>query len=139
MRKYVTSFFPTNPSNPGVYLMLTEHLHPVLPHFSGSIVPSQAGQGHLFGALSGLFRQLLCLFFLKFDCFYPSTVFPGGSVLKNPPGNAGDKGSIPGSARSPGGGHGNPLQCSCLGNPMDREAWWATVHGVTESQTQLRD
>ena len=66
MRKYVTSFLPTNPLNPGVYLMLTEHLHPVLPHFSGSIVPSQAGQGHLFGALSGLFRQLLCPFFFFF-------------------------------------------------------------------------
>lgn len=67
MRKYVTSFLPTNPLNPGVYLMLTEHLHPVLPHFSGSIVPSQAGQGHLFGALSGLFRQLLCLCFFFFN------------------------------------------------------------------------
>ena len=59
MRKYVTSFFPTNPSNPGVYLMLTEYLHLVLPHFNSSIVPSQVGQGHFWGALSGLFRQLL--------------------------------------------------------------------------------
>ena len=42
---------------------------------------------------------------------------------------AGDAGSIPGSGRSPGEGNGNPLQCSCLGNPMDRGAWWATVHG----------
>ena len=47
-------------------------------------------------------------------------------------------GSIPGSGRSPGGGHGNPLQCSCLENPMDREAWWATVCGVTKSQTRLK-
>ena len=46
-------------------------------------------------------------------------------------------GSIPGSGRSPGGGHGNPLQDSCLGNSMDRGAWWATVHGVTESEMQL--
>ena len=46
-------------------------------------------------------------------------------------------GSVPGSGRSPGGGHGNPLQYSCLENPMDREAWWATVHGVAKSQTQL--
>ena len=45
---------------------------------------------------------------------------------------AGDTGSIPGSGRSPGEGNGNPLQCSCLGNPMDRGAWQATVHGVTE-------
>ena len=47
------------------------------------------------------------------------------SVVKNPPANAGDPGSIPGSGRSSGGGHGNPLQYSCLENPMDREAWWA--------------
>ena len=58
--------------------------------------------------------------------------FPGGSVVKNLPANAGDAGSIPGLARSPGGGNGNPLQYSCLENPMDRGAWWATVHGVTK-------
>ena len=60
---------------------------------------------------------------------------PAGSVVKNQPSNAGDLGSIPGLGRSPGGGNGNPLQYSCLENPMDREAWWATVHGVTKSQT----
>ena len=48
------------------------------------------------------------------------------------------KRQIPGSGRSPGGGHGNPLLYSCLGNPMDRETWWATVHGVAKSQTQLK-
>ena len=52
--------------------------------------------------------------------------------------NAGDMVSIPGSGRSPGGGHGNPLQYSCLENLMDREAWWVTVHGVTRSWTQLK-
>ena len=57
-------------------------------------------------------------------------------MVKNPPANA-DVGSIPGLERSPEGGNGNPLQYSCLGNPMDRGAWWATVHGVTKSQTQL--
>ena len=51
--------------------------------------------------------------------------------------NAGDLGSIPGSGRSPGEGNGNPLQYSCLENPMDGEAWWATVHGVAKSQTGL--
>ena len=56
---------------------------------------------------------------------------PGGSVEKNPPANAGITGSIPGSGRFPGEGHGNPLQYSCVGNPMDAGAWWATVHGVT--------
>ena len=59
-------------------------------------------------------------------------------MARNLPANAGDvrtAGSIPGLGRSPGGGHGNPLQYSCLENPMDREAWRATVHGVTESRT----
>ena len=63
--------------------------------------------------------------------------FPGGSMVKNPPANAGDVGSIPGTGRSPGGGNGNPLQYSCLENPMDRGAWQATVPGVTKSKTRL--
>ena len=54
-------------------------------------------------------------------------------VVKHPPANAGDVGSIPKSGRSPGEGNGNPLQYSCLENPMDKRAWWATVHGVTKS------
>ena len=49
--------------------------------------------------------------------------------------NAGDPGSIPGFGRSPGREHGNPLQYSCMGNPVDREAWWAIVHGVAQSKT----
>ena len=53
-------------------------------------------------------------------------------------GDAGDAGSIPRSERSAGGGHGNPVQYSCLENPMDRGAWWATVHGVAKSQTWLK-
>ena len=65
--------------------------------------------------------------------------FPGISVVKNLPAKAEDRGSIPGSGRSPGGGNGNPLQYLCLENPMDRGTWWATVHGVTKSQTQLSD
>ena len=56
--------------------------------------------------------------------------FPGSSVVKNPPANAGDLGLIPGSERSAGEGNGNPLQYSCLGNPMDRGDWRAIVHGV---------
>ena len=58
-------------------------------------------------------------------------------LVKNLPASAGDAGSIPGSGRSPGGGHDNPLQYSCLENPMDRGAWRTTVHGVTKCQTQL--
>ena len=64
---------------------------------------------------------------------------PGGSVVENLPANAGDSGWIPGWGKSPGGKNGNPLQYSSLGNLMDRGAWWATVHGVTKSQTQLSD
>ena len=63
--------------------------------------------------------------------------FPGGSDDKEYTCNVGDLGSVPGLGRSPGGGHGNPLQYPCLENPMDRGAWWATVHGVAKSQTRL--
>ena len=73
-------------------------------------------------------------------------MFSGASqvvlVVKNLPANAEDTrdvGSIPGSGRSPGDGHGNPLQYSCLENPMDRGAWQVTVHGVTKSWTRLSD
>ena len=64
---------------------------------------------------------------------------PGGSDGKESSCNVGDLGSIPGSGRSLGGRHGNPLQYSCLGNPMDKGAWRATVHGITESRTGLSD
>ena len=66
-------------------------------------------------------------------------VFPGGSDGKESACNAGNLGSIPGMGRSPGEGYGYPLQYSCLENPMDRGDWWATVHGVAKSQTQLSD
>ena len=65
----------------------------------------------------------------------------GDSVVKNLPAIAGyarDTGSVPGLGQSPGGGHGNPLQYSCLENPMDREAWWATVHRV-EKESDMTD
>ena len=61
--------------------------------------------------------------------------FPGGSVVKSPPANAREVGSISGSGKSPGKGNGNPLQYSCLENPMDRGASRATVHGVAEWDT----
>ena len=67
---------------------------------------------------------------------YCSRGFPGGSLVKNPPANAGVMNSIPGLGRSLGEGDGNPLQYSCLGNHMDRGAWQVTVHGVAnESDT----
>ena len=65
--------------------------------------------------------------------------FPSSSNDKESACNAGDLGLIPGLERSPGGGHGNPLQYSCLESPIDRGAWWATVHGVAKSQTRLSD
>ena len=89
-----------------------------------------------------VFLILICL---KEDpqnyvCSGLTNVFPGGAVVNNMPANAGDlrdTGSILGSGRSPGEGHGNPLQYSCLENPMDRRAWWA-IDGVTKSWTQLK-
>ena len=67
--------------------------------------------------------------------------FPDGSVSNEFACNAGDAGNLdltPGSERAPGGGHGNPLQYSCLQNPMDRGAWWAIVHRVAKSQARLK-
>ena len=63
--------------------------------------------------------------------------FLGGSGIKNLPANAGDVGLIPGLGRSPGEGNDNPFQYSCLGNLMDRGAWWATVHRIAKNQTGL--
>ena len=65
--------------------------------------------------------------------------FPGGSDSTASACNAGDLGSLPGSGRSPEEGNGSPLQYSCLENPMDRGAWWATVHGAAKSRTRLSD
>ena len=64
--------------------------------------------------------------------------FPGGSVVKNLPSNAGDMNLIPGSQKSPGEGDGKPLQYSCLGNPMDIGDWWAVVQSVAKSWTLLK-
>ena len=81
--------------------------------------------------------------FLGFTFFLHLTLyslgFPGSLDGKAPAYSAGDPGLVPGSERSPGGGNGNPLQYSCLENPMDQGAWCATVHGVTKSRTQLSD
>ena len=66
-------------------------------------------------------------------------IFPGGSDGKESACNAGDLGSIPELGRSPGGGHGNPLQYSCLENSMHRGVWRAIIHGIAKSQTQLSD
>ena len=77
---------------------------------------------------------------LSIECFLLAYIlykigFPSGSDGKESACNAGDPGLIPGLGRSPGGGNGNPLQYSCLENPMDRGAWGVTVHGVAKSRT----
>ena len=83
------------------------------------------------------FSPIMTPVFKKF--FLEYRIFPGGSEGKASAYNAGDPGSIPGLRRSPGGGNGKWFQCSCLEICMDREAWRATVHGVTRSQTGLSD
>ena len=70
---------------------------------------------------------------------YNNHGLPSGSEGKQSACNAGDTGAIPDWGRSPGEGNGNPFQYSCLENSMNRGAWWATVHGVTKSQTKLSD
>ena len=65
--------------------------------------------------------------------------FPGGSVVKNLPDNAGDADSVPESGRSPGEGNDNPLQYSCLEDPRAGGVWWAAIYGVTQSRTRLSD
>ena len=77
--------------------------------------------------------------YFTYGSAYMWCYFPGGSEDKASACNAGDRGSIPGLGRSPGEGNGNTLQYSCLENPMDRGAWWATVHGAAKSRTRLRD
>ena len=69
--------------------------------------------------------------------FFVCVGMGGSSAGKESTSNAGDPGLNPVSGRSPAGGHGSPLQYSCLENPMDREAWWAAVHGVANSQMHL--
>ena len=75
----------------------------------------------------------ICIYINITPNMHKTRGFPGDAVVKNPPANAGDLGLIPGSAKYPGGGHGRPLLYSCRENPMGRDAWWATVHGVTKS------
>ena len=107
---------------------LMEYLHSDPRHHAvGVVLRLQWALGPLGGCL------------LKMQMLIPYLCFPGCVVVKNLPANVGEKCLIPGSGRSPGEGNGSPLKYSCLGNPTDRGAWWATVHGVTESQAQLSD
>ena len=89
--------------------------------------------------ISGWDVTLQILEFCRAHGFIETLDFPGGSEVKASACNVGDLGSIPGWGSSPGEGNGNPLQYSCLENPMDRGAWQATVHGVAKSWTRLSD
>ena len=85
-----------------------------------------------------IFESIILIFDVSWENFNlgcQEACCPGGSAVKNLPANAGDMVSIPGLGRSPRGGNGTPLQCSCLENPMDRAAWRATVCGVAKNQT----
>ena len=86
-----------------------------------------------------IFQHHITLYPSRYKSLCQWRGFPGGSDVKASACNAGDLGSVPGSGRSPGEGNGNPLQYSCLENPMDGGAWWATVHGVAKSWTRLSD
>ena len=89
---------------------------------------------------NGLPENVMNIFFVFFSFIFSFWAYWLALVVKNPPGDAGDirdTGSIPGLGRPPGEGNGNPLQCSCLGNPMDGGAWWATVRGVSRVRYDL--
>ena len=100
------------------FVMITSQFSGITPNFSSSIA---------LPAVSSLQRNLF------------SILFPGGSEGKESACNAGDPGSISGLGRSPGEGNGNPLQYSCLENPMNERAWRAAVHAATKSWTRLSD
>ena len=99
----------------------------------------------IFSTLSVLSFLIFKTLMIKIASFGPTKgdcgAYQLALVVKNPPANAGDirgMGSIPGSGRSPRGGHGNPIQYFCLENPMDRGSWQATVHRVAKTQTRLK-
>ena len=111
----------------------------IVPEVS-EIVLSSFHSFHFILLFRSYFHHFIFQFTDLFFCFRYSVIgFPGGSEVKASACNAGDLGSNPGSGRSPGEGNGNPLQYSCLENPMDSRAWWATVHGVAKSRTRLSD
>ena len=96
-------------------------------------------ENYLFSQVVSFNVSIPSLFWLEFTLCRRHMGFPDGSVLKNPLASIGDADLIPGLGRSPGEGNGNLLQFPRLGNPMDREAWRATVMGVATSWTRLSD
>ena len=111
------------------------------PQFSLKIAHPPPGRGcQLRSLVPSSYEVFMCPKVSQSQFFLFSVLFKGflgGTLVKNPPANAGDLGLIPRSGRSPGERNGDPLQNSCLENSMDRRAWWITVHGVMKSQTRL--
>ena len=135
-----------NPSTPRACSLPQEHSSRLgwqrLLHFSPIVRRINLGINHkTFQKDLGCCLLVLILIFFFFFFYYYLCFrgFLGSSNRKESVCNAGDRGSIPGSGRSPGERHSNPLQYSCLENSVDREAWWATVHGLTKSRTPLSD
>ena len=121
---FLQRIFLTQGSNPHLLHLLLQQV--------GSLPLAPPGKPQEVGAPSGHIFAIKGLLILVQG-------FPGGSEVKASACNAGDLGLIPGWGRSPGEGNGNPLQYSCLENPMDGGAWWATVHRVAKSWTRLSD
>ena len=128
--------------------VLSECPFPELSSYSNHIWWKAERHNKFSKMLEDFWLWIIFCFSLKFICIRFSLTssshlydFPGGTSGKNPTANVRDirdAGSIPGSERSPEGGHGNPLQYSCLENPMDRGSWWAIVHRVAKSWTWLK-
>ena len=111
----------------------------ILNHWTTREVPSHTFQLIPYCRTFGCYYKQVCIHF--WDQMWVDLGYPGGSVVKNlraNAGDAGDMGLIPGWGRSPGGGSCNSHQSSCLENPMEREAWWAIVHGVTKSRIHIK-
>ena len=136
---------PTLPSSEPLFLLIFHYLY-LRPWLPARLTPATQDSNVTFPVTSMLYpshthihahilTHALSLFPSLFTSLTLTVDFPGGSDGEASAYNAGDLGSIPGSGRSPGEGNGTPLQYSCLENPMDGEAWWATVHGVAESDT----
>ena len=121
--------------DPDMYPKYLRYIAKALKRVKQMSVASHPSWLSVFSPFLVLLFSLLFVFPISFPHLLSG--FPGDSVVKNPPTNAGDAGSIPGLGRSPGGGNGNPLQYSCRGNPTGRRAWRATVPGVAKSRIQL--
>ena len=107
------------------------------PFFFGRVFP-HIGHYTVLSTVPSYIQQVFISYLSYSNVYRFPWGFPVVLLIKNPFANTGDTrdtGLIPGSGRSPGGGHGNPLQYSCLEDSMDRGAWWATVHGVEKSWT----